>query len=163
MKNESAKCAPRANSGQIAFQTKSSQGFSNKNLNQALNLLTQKLSLKEKEKTLNLGKRPLDRPLSRNLNMIDFTKKSQVNSSLDHFSTLHQAQSLNHFPLPSIVTNESYSTKGGGGGAYKSHFQAFVSHEPQKGVSKHRLNLYGGILAQSNESIGLNPRPNSTN
>ncbi len=93
---------------------------------------------------MNLGKRPLDRPLSRNLNLIDFTKKSQVNSSLDHVSTLHQAQSLNNFPLPSIVANDTYLTKGG---AYKSHFQAFVSHEPQKGVSKHRLNLYGGILA----------------
>lgn len=93
--------------------------------------------------------------------MIDFIKKSQINSSLDHVSTIHQAQSLNHFPLPSIGANESYSTKGAA--AYKSHFQAFVSHEPQKGVSKHRLNLYGGILAQSNESIGLNQRPNSTN
>jgi hypothetical protein len=47
-------------------------------------MLTQKLSLKEKEKTLNLaGKRALDRPLSRNLNLIDFTKKAPINSSLD--------------------------------------------------------------------------------
>jgi hypothetical protein len=53
-------------------------------------MLTQKLSLKEKEKTLNLGgKKPLDRPLSRNLNLIDFTKKSPINSSLDQVSTLH--------------------------------------------------------------------------